>query len=153
MTRRSLYTALRTLFFVSLAEALLVVVLGQTDLLPNGIWADDGHRDAAFVADIVAIILTVTALPVLTRYAGKHLERRPATSDDATALRHYYRWSTLRLAVWSQVQAGCLAIYYLTLSTTGLLCALIMLLATLCYCRPNSSSIARYMGDVDSHED
>lgn len=148
MNKKQLIKQLWWLFVAAMLDAVLVVVLGETNVLPNGIYASGVDLNMEFTLTTSAILLVIASVPLMVWWGNKHLEMRPADSSDEQALKHYYKWSVLRLLVWDFVLVACAVVYYLTMSSTGMLCAAIMLLVMIVYCVPNEEKVALYMGDV-----
>lgn len=138
---------LKILFLAAVLDAVLFVVLGETDIIPNGLLA--GDRNAEFIATTVAILLTLAAVWMGIKWMGGKLERRPADANDEEALSFYQKWSMWRLLLWDVVMVADLVVYYLTLSSTGILAAAIMMLAILVCCWPSEEKLAIYMGERD----
>lgn len=85
--------------------AVFEFVAGEEGWLFNGLLADEPHRQAAYILEMALVVLTLVSLPLAYRFRerGKRLSL-PVVLLSLTAY------------------VGILA-YYLTLRSTGLLCA------------------------------
>ena len=111
-------SSLRVLFALLWVVSAAIVLVGEA--FPGtwvGIYADNGRM--AYVAHLVVILLTVAGVPLALR-------GRFSLFSIHCSLSVPLRLLLLALPAW----LGFLA-YYLTLSTTGLFCALIALIASL----------------------
>ena len=148
MNRKELIRHLRILFVAAILDGVLMVVLGESDVIPNGIWAGLQDSNAEFIATSVAILLTIAAAFAGIKWMGGKLEIRPAGSSDEDALSLYRRWSIWRLLLWDFVLVVDIAVYYLTLSSTGALSAAIMLLLIVVFCWTGDEKLAVFMDEV-----
>jgi len=147
MSKKDLLKQLRILFLAAILDGVLFVVLGESDVIPNGLLA--GDKNAEFIATTVAILLTLAAVWAGIKWMGGKLERRPSVASDEEALTSYRKWSMWRLLLWDVVMVADIVVYYLTISSTGILAAAIMLLAILVCCWPSEEKLAIYMGERD----
>jgi hypothetical protein len=120
--------------------AALTVAAGETDLLPAGLLADDVR--ATYVCETIVILLTATGVPVSMKMFSLVLTKRVNEESLPAALAHYRLWSDVRLGVLLAVVLAGLTCYYLTMSKSGGLCALIGLVATL-FCIPGEERLRR----------
>lgn len=111
----------------------LLVVLGETDILPVGMKADSVR--AVYVFETAGILLTAVLVPLSLKLFSLVLLKKIDRMTFPVALSKYMLWSAVRLALLEFVVVFNLAGYYFTLSTTGALCALIGLTASL-FCLP-----------------
>lgn len=113
---------------------LLLVVVGEVELLPVGIKADSVR--AVYVFETAGILLTAISIPLSLKLFSLVLTKKIDQMTFPMALSRYILWSAVRLALLEFAVVFNLAGYYLTLSTTGALCALIGLTASL-FCTPS----------------
>lgn len=115
------------------ALPLLLAALYESDVLPRGIYA--GHPQAEYLLQTAGILLAVLLIPLSLRLFQLSLTRYVRQLPLAEALRGYRRWSEVRLCLLLVAALSNLTVYYWTLSTTGLLCAGMVMVATL-FCVP-----------------
>lgn len=111
----------------------VLVILGEGGVLPVGIKADSVR--AVYVFETVGILLTAVLVPLSLKLFSLVLSKKIDRMTFPVALSRYQLWSAVRLALLEFVVVFNLAGYYFTLSTTGALCALIGLTASL-FCLP-----------------
>ena len=95
-----------------------------------------GSYRATYVGEAVTILLTIVCVPVALRIFAWALPHRILAGNDVDTLRRYALWSGLRLLLLALPLWSGIAVYYLTTRTTGALCALIVLTASL-FCVPS----------------
>lgn len=119
-----------------------ILLLAFYELQPghSGLLADDVR--ACYVAETITILLTALCVPLALKLFAWALTHRINTCSIEQALKRYRCWSLLRLILlWVPVVAGMLT-YFICTSYSGLLCALIALVATL-FCRPSQQSLTQ----------
>ncbi|MDR0976896.1 MAG: hypothetical protein LBL78_03970 [Prevotellaceae bacterium] len=135
LTRR-----LRLLFVLLWALSLLLIVAGELFSSRLALYAGDAR--AAYYGETLVILLTALCVPLsLKLYAGVMTRRLPLVPADAQPA-FYYRWNVIRFALLALPLFAGIALYYLLLSTTGLLCAAIALTASL-FCIPGEGRTRR----------
>jgi hypothetical protein len=122
------------------AIAAVIFVCGEADIIPNGMIADNVR--ATYIYETISILATATMLPVSLKLFNFVLTRKVNEESLPQALRHYRLWSDVRLLILLAVVLIGLTCYYLTMSKTGGLCALIGLIATL-FCIPGEERLRR----------
>jgi hypothetical protein len=113
--------------------AAITFVCGEMDIIPNGLLTDDVR--ATYIFETISILMTATMLPVSLKLFNFVLTKKVNEESLLKALHHYRVWSDVRLLILLAVVLVGLVCYYLTMSKTGGLCALIGLIATL-FCIP-----------------
>ncbi len=116
----------------------MVMVVFETGILPEGIWADNGS--AMYVAETVGILLAMVCIPLSLRLFNLVLIKKIDLIPLADAMRLYKRWAGIRLLLLGGVVCVNLLIYYMTLNSTGGLAALIALTASL-FCLPGEKKV------------
>ena len=125
--------------FVALwALPLLLVVLYETSVLPEGIYA--GHVQTEYILQSATILLTIGLVPFSLRLFSLNLVKRIKELPLTDALKSYRIWSDIRYCLLFVPAMLSLSFYYLTLNTTGLYCAIIALIASL-FCVPSYNRI------------
>ncbi|WP_300727157.1 hypothetical protein [uncultured Bacteroides sp.] len=122
---------------------LLLIVLYESDVLPQGIFAGDARAEYMF--EVIGILLAVGMIPLSLRLFSLSLTRYVKALPLEQALKSYLRWSEIRLGLLLVPALFNLAIYYWTMNTTGLFCGVMVLFATL-FCIPGRS---RMLDELD----
>ena len=131
---------LKALYAFCWAVPLLVGIATEMDIPWVGAFAGDVR--AAYGVETLVILLTVLCVPLALKLFAWVLYRRIDCASIARALQLYVFWSGMRLVLLAlPLMAGFLT-YYAMLSTTGLLCALIALTASL-FCFPGEERLRR----------
>lgn len=139
----------RTTFAYFWLLPILLVILGETGGDWVGMYADDVR--AAYTAETFAILLAASCVPISLKLFSWVLVRKIDVVTLPEALRLYILWSGVRLALLAiPVIAGFL-IYYMMLSHTGALCALIGLTASL-FCFPSEGRLRKEL-HLDNEEE
>ena len=118
----------------------LLVVLYEYDVLPQGVFADDAQ--ACYVMQVTGILLTVGMIPLSLRMFSLSLTRYVRRLSLPDALVSYRRWSEVRLGMLLAPALFDMTVYYTTLDTTGLLCAGMVLLVSL-FCVPGRTRLLK----------
>lgn len=122
-------------------SALALVVVGE---LGDSAWVGwyAGRPRLAYVVESAVILLTVVCIPLSLKAFAWALGRWVGKVDLPIAMRRYALWSRLRMVLLGLPLWSGLLTYYLLLSRTGALCALIALTASL-FCVPSQSRLRR----------
>lgn len=131
---KSVFKSLKVQYISFWIVPLLLVVVGEVELLPVGIKA--GSVRAVYVFETVGILLTAISVPLSLKLFSLVLTKKIDHMTFPAALSRYMFWSAVRLALLEFAVVFNLAGYYFTFSTTGALCALIGLTASL-FCIPS----------------
>ena len=117
-----------------------IVIVLLRELSEDGNGHQAGNVPLTYTLETITILLTVACVPLaLKMFAGK-IRQKTDHLPLVAALAQYKRWSIIRLVMlFVPVYAG-IATYYLTLSTTGALCAAIGLTASL-FCVPTEQRL------------
>ena len=110
----------RIVYVIFWAVAILLVVGGETELLPVGLFADDVRT--SYYLETIGILLTAINITF------------------PVALSRYAVWSHIRLGLLAIVVVYNLLCYYMTLNSTGALCALCALTASF-FCLPSEKRL------------
>lgn len=131
---KSVFKSLKVQYITFWIVPLLLVLFGETELLPVGIKADSPR--AVYVFESVGILLAAISVPLSLKLFSLVLTKKIDQLTFPVALSRYMLWSAVRLALLEFAVVFNLAGYYFTLSTTGALCALIGLTASF-FCIPS----------------
>lgn len=119
---------------------ILLVILGETGGDWVGMYAGDTR--ASYFAETLTILLAACCVPASLKLFSWVLVRKIDVVAIPEALRLYTFWSGVRLALLAvPVLAGFLT-YYMMMSNTGALCALIALTASL-FCFPGEERLRK----------
>lgn len=124
-----------TLFWVL---PLIIVSLGECDHEWVGLYADNFR--VSYLAETIGILMAAVCVPVALKLFSWVLTKKIDVVSFPEALKLYFRWSSVRLLMLETAVIINILIYYLTLSNTGLLCALITLTASL-FCIPGEKRL------------
>lgn len=124
-----------SLFWVG---ALCLIPLYESNLLQEGIYAGDKLME--YILYTIGILLSVIFIPLALKLFSVSLNKRIPTLSTDEALKSYKKWSEIRLALLFIPTILNISFYYMTMQTTGLLCASMALVASL-FCVPNRSKI------------
>lgn len=103
-----------------------------------GLYADNAR--VSYVSETVGILMVASCVPVALKLFSWVLIRKIDMVSFPEALRLYFVWSSVRLLMLEVALIINILTYYLTLSNTGLLCALIALTASL-FCIPSEKRL------------
>ncbi|MEL5894284.1 hypothetical protein AAE250_12360 [Bacteroides sp. GD17] len=118
----------------------LLVILGETGGDWVGMYAGDVR--ASYTAETITILLAAICVPVSLKLFSWVLTRKIDVVSLPEALRLYSFWSGVRLALLALPVLGGFLTYYMVLSNTGVLCALIALTASL-FCLPGEERLRK----------
>lgn len=141
---KNLKISFLTLWIVSF----LFVVGGETEILPVGIFADDVRT--CYFLDTIGILLTAVCIPLSMKLFSFVLTRQIDKLTFPVALNRYVLWNFVRLGLLTVVVFYNLICYYMTLNSTGALCALCALTASL-FCLPGEKRLRNEL-HIDKEE-
>ncbi len=128
-----LLRCLKVEYTIFWALVLLTVALYEFDVLPQGVLVEE--EQAAYILEVLGVLLAICLIPFSLRLFSLSLVRCVKQNVLQKALVSYRRWSEIRLALLLVPALVNLAVYYWTLETTGLLCAAMVMVASL-FCVP-----------------
>lgn len=127
---------------------ILLILFGEIGMDWVGLYAGDVR--ATYIAETITILLTACCIPVSLKLFAWVLMRKIDTVTLPEALRLYELWSNVRLVLLALPVVAGLLTYYLALGSTGILCALIALTASL-FCLPGEERLRREL-HIDKEE-
>lgn len=130
-------------FILSWMLVLLLVVLYEADILPQGIMVGDVRM--GYILQSAGVLLAIGLIPVSLRLFSFSLTRYVRNLPLPEALKSYRRWSEVRLGLLLAPALFNLSVYYWTLDLTGLLCSGMLLVASL-FCVPGRG---RLLAELD----
>lgn len=111
---------------------------GEFDLLPVGNLVD--NVQATYCFETIGILLTAICVPLALKLFNLVLKKKIDQMTITIALQRYTLWSIVRLGILEVPIVVNIICYYLTLSSTGNLCMLIGLTASL-FCLPSEKRL------------
>ena len=117
---------------------IIFVIYGECGGSLVGFYAD--NMRVSYYAETLVILTTAVCVPVSLKLFAWVLTKKIDLASITDALKLYFTWSFIRLALLAlPVWIGG-TVYYLTLSSTGALCAAISLTASL-FCLPGEERL------------
>ena len=136
---------MQLVFWVPVAVVLLTVGLGEADILPVGVLAED--KEAEFVLASIMEVLTIVAIPLaLKLFKLKPIAARLATTTGVSALR---LWCVVRLQLLCVPMVVNIVSYYLFM-WVGFAYLAIILLLSLFFVYPSLSRCYNETGSSNS---
>lgn len=133
---------LQLIFWIPIALSAIIIVLGELDIIPNGILAND--KQVEFVIMSMMEILTIIAIPVaLKLFKFKAIADKLASDT----LLHFERWGIVRLCLLNVPMVINLVCYYL-FGGAGFGYLAIILFLSLFFVYP---SLSRCYNETDGH--
>lgn len=133
---------LQLIFWIPIALSAIIIVLGELDIIPNGILAND--KQVEFVIMSMMEILTIIAIPVaLKLFKFKAIANKLASDT----LHHFERWGIVRLCLLNMPMVINLVCYYLFVGA-GFGYLAIILFLSLFFVYP---SLSRCYNETDGH--
>ena len=129
---------LKISYIIFWAVTILLVVIGETEFFPIGLLADDVRT--CYFLETVGILLTAICIPFSMKLFSFVLTRKLDKLTFPVALSRYALWSIVRLGLLNFVVIYNLLCYYMTLNSTGALCALCALTASF-FCLPGEKRL------------
>ena len=127
--------------------AVVVVVLGEMGIIPNGMV--EPHSNEEFLFNTSAIMLTIIGIPVAIKLFALNTTRGLRRMNHDEALGAYHVWSAVRMAILCVLVVFSLVVYYITMNVSGFFCCCVSLCATL-YCWPSKEKIDSYLATVNN---
>lgn len=133
---------LQLIFWIPIVLSAIIIILGELDIIPNGILAND--KQVEFVIMSMMEILTIIAIPVaLKLFKFKAIANKLASDT----LLHFERWGIVRLCLLNVPMVINLVCYYLFVSA-GFGYLAIILFLSLFFVYP---SLSRCYNETDGH--
>lgn len=131
---------------------LLLAGLYECEILPQGLLS--GNAQAEYIMQVASILLTVCLIPLSLRIFSLSLTRYVTSLPLPKALKSYRRWSEVRIALLLTASLINLSAYYWTMDTTGLLCAGMVIIASL-FCIPSKERLLNelHLSDISNPDE
>lgn len=140
---------LRLEYFLLWGMCILLVCLYEADILPQGIFV--GDVQTGYILQVSGILLAVGLIPLALRLFSLSLTRYVRLLALTDALKSYRRWNEVRIGLLLVAALINFSVYYWTMDTTGLLCAGMVLVASL-FCIPGYGRIVAELDLQDNDE-
>ncbi len=131
--------------------AVVALVLGQLDVIPNGIFVGEEYVTDEFALRMVCIMTTLVSVPLSFKLFSLNTTRGLRRLDNDEALASYHLWSAIRLLMMVCPAVLNIVGYYLVIDTSYVLCAVIALAST-GLCIPSDNKVRKYMENLRSEE-
>ena len=119
---------------------IVLFILGEMDVYYTGLYAHNVR--ACYYFETITILITALFIPVSLKIYSWVLQRRINNQTITIALKQYLLWSSVRLLLLLIVTLIGIFCYYLTLSNTGALCALMGITASF-FCVPSEEKLRK----------
>ena len=143
---QKLLNALKIEMAVQWLIVVATVVLGELDVIPNGLVVPQSSTEVSLNVAVVA--LTLVGVPLALRLFTLNTTKGLRRMNNDEALRSYHVWSALRMTILGLTAVSGIVVYYLAFSISGLFCALVALCMTI-YCWPSCEKITSYLEGVN----
>jgi len=124
-----------------------VAVLFEMNVLPAGVFATNKNID--YVLNSIGVLLMLLCVPLGMKLFSTKTKEVSKGLNAKSLLAQYHKWSLVRTSLVGISIIANITIYYLTLNTNALLCALMTMVASL-FCRPSSNDLSYYLGKFGS---
>ena len=128
---------------------LVLIVLYEYDILPQGIFTGDVRT--GYMLQVCGILLAVGLIPLSLRLFSLSLTKYVRTLPLVEAVKSYRRWNEVRVCLLLVAALVNLSVYYWTMDTTGVLCAGMVLVASL-FCVPGRERVVSEL-DLQRNEE
>jgi len=119
---------LKIFFWLDIVVSLLMVVLFECDILPQGGLAD--NKEAEFLISSVMIVLTLVAIPLaLKLFKMKKVDEQLHVSDEWLRNANLKKWGVLRIGILGDTLVANTLFYYLFIRPSFFYLAILLLLA------------------------
>ena len=115
-------------------------LLGAGEFEPIPVGSIEGNIQATYYFETIGILLTALCIPLSLKLFSLVLKKKIDNMTITLALKRYVQMSIVRLGILEIAIIVNLLCYYLTLSSTGNLCMLIGLTASL-FCLPSEKKL------------
>lgn len=128
--------------------AIILFVLGEFNIIPNGLYAADGGSKIEYYLNIINVVLVIVTVPLSLKLFSLNTRKGLRRMNQDEALASYHLWSGIRLGMLFLCIAFGIVTYFLLMNSTGLLCACVALIASF-LCFPSEDKIREYLSSRD----
>lgn len=112
----------------------LLAVLYETGVFESGLYAGDTQKE--YLINTLGVLLTfLSVFLALKMFSFRFVQARLTHTDDRLREKAFVRWSEVRLSLLLAATLVNLSSYYITMTNSGVLCTLVLLLASM-FCWP-----------------
>ena len=129
------------------AIVVLTCILGELDVIPNGVWVPKGHQ-FEFYVEVVNVLLVIVCVPLSLKLFSLNTQRCLRRMNKDEALASYHLWSLVRLGLLLICMEIGVLTYYLLLDNKGLFCAGIALIASF-FCIPSTAKVRAFLASKE----
>ena len=129
------------------AIVVLTCILGELNVIPNGVWVPKGHQ-FEFYVEVVNVLLVIVCVPLSLKLFSLNTQRCLRRMDKDEALASYHLWSLVRLGLLLICMEIGVLTYYLLLDNKGLFCAGIALIASF-FCIPSTAKVRTFLASKE----
>lgn len=129
------------------AIVVLTCILGELDVIPNGVWVPKGHQ-FEFYVEVVNVLLVIVCVPLSLKLFSLNTQRCLRRMNKDEALASYHLWSWVRLGLLLICMEIGVLTYYLLLDNKGLFCAGIALIASF-FCIPSTAKVRAFLASKE----
>ncbi|MDL2212677.1 hypothetical protein LJC72_05985 [Bacteroides sp. OttesenSCG-928-D19] len=129
---------LKIQYFALWLLPLLLIVLFETNILSEGVYAD--NPELQYLWETIGILVVIACVPLSLKLFSFVLKKQIDDLSFLKALSSYELWSGIRLLILGFAVLLNVLIYYFTLNNIGGFCALIGLTASL-FCYPSEKRL------------
>lgn len=127
---------------------IITFILGETNIIPNGVFAAGGDSPTEFYLNTACIVLLLVGVPLALKLFSLNTKRGLRRMNKDEALCSYHLWSCVRLGLLLLCAETGLVAYFLLMNTTGLLCACMAMVMTL-LCIPSIEKIQDFLKNIE----
>lgn len=129
------------------AIVVLTCILGELNVIPNGVWVPKGHQ-FEFYVEVVNVLLVIVCVPLSLKLFSLNTQRCLRRMNKDEALASYHLWSLVRLGLLLICMEIGVLTYYLLLDNKGLFCAGIALIASF-FCIPSTAKVRAFLASKE----
>ena len=129
------------------AIVILTCILGELNVIPNGVWVSEGHQ-FEFYVEVVNVLLVIVCVPLSLKLFSLNTQRCLRRMNKDEALASYHLWSLIRLGLLLVCMEIGVLTYYLLIDNKGLFCAGIALIASF-FCVPSTAKVKAFLASKE----
>ena len=129
------------------AIVVLTCVLGELNVIPNGVWEPKGHQ-FEFYVEVVNVLLVIVCVPLSLKLFSLNTQRCLRRMNKDEALASYHLWSLIRLGLLLVCMETGVLTYYLLMDNKGLFCAGIAPIVSF-FCVPSTAKIKAFLASKE----
>ena len=112
----------------------MLAVLYETGVFDSGIYAGDSEKE--YLINTLGVLFTfLSVFLALKMFSFRFVQERLANENESLRKKAFVRWSEVRLSLLLAATLVNLSSYYITMTNSGVLCTLVLLLASM-FCWP-----------------